>query len=114
MPVQIGREKEGDAVVVAVRGDLDLDGGEDLRTALRQALDEDPGRRIVVDLEGVDFMDSAGIGVLVGGRERARGNDGDLVLVATGRSVLRVLALTGLDRVFEIFTGRREALGKPS
>jgi anti-anti-sigma factor len=57
-------------------------------------------------------MDSAGLGVLVGGRERARGNDGDLVLVATGRSVLRVLALTGLDRVFEIFSGRREALRK--
>jgi anti-sigma B factor antagonist len=112
MGVQIGREQEGDAVVVAVRGDLDLDGGEDLRAALRQAMDEDRARRIVVDLEGVDFMDSAGLGVLVGGRERARGNDGDLVLVATGRSVLRVLALTGLDRVFEIFSGRREALRK--
>jgi anti-sigma B factor antagonist len=112
MAVQIGREQEGDAVVVAVRGDLDLDGGENLRAALREAMDEDPARRIVVDLEGVDFMDSAGIGVLVGGRERARGNDGDLVLVATGRGVLRVLALTGLDRVFEIFSGRREALRK--
>ena len=114
MAVQVGREDAGDAVVVAVRGDLDLDGGEDVREVLRRAIDEDPGRRIVVDLEGVDFMDSAGVGVLVGGRERARGNDGDLVLVVTGRSVLRVLALTGLDRVFEIFSGRREALGKRS
>jgi len=112
MGVQIGREEAGDAVVVAVRGDLDLDGGEDLRAVLRASMDEDPARRIVVDLEGVDFMDSAGIGVLVGGRERARGNDGDLVLVATGRSVLRVLALTGLDRVFEIFSARGEALRK--
>ena len=114
MGVQIGREQEGDAVVVAVRGDLDLDGGEDLRAALRAAIDEEPGRRIVVDLEGVDFMDSAGLGVLLGGRERARNGDGDLVVVATGRSVLRVLTLTGLDRVFEIFAGRREALRKPS
>jgi len=52
--------------------------------------------------------------VLLGGRERARNGDGDLVVVATGRSVLRVLTLTGLDRVFEIFSGRREALRKPS
>ena len=64
----------------------------------------------MVDLEGVDFLDSAGIGVLVGGRERARAQDGDLVLVATGRSVLKVLDLTGLTRVFEIHASREDAL----
>ena len=73
-------------------------------------LDEHAGAGIVVDLEGVDFLDSAGIGVLVGGRERARSQDGDLVLVATGRSVLKVLDLTGLTRVFEIHGSREDAL----
>jgi anti-anti-sigma factor len=110
--MQIGREQEGDAVIVAVRGELDLDGAEDLREVLRDTIDDGPGQRIVVDLEGVDFIDSAGIGVLLGGRERARGKAGDLVLVATGTSVRRVLGLTGLEKVFEIFSGRREALRK--
>jgi anti-sigma B factor antagonist len=67
----------------------------------------------VVDLEGVDFIDSAGLGVLVGGLKRARSHDGDLVLVATGRSVLKVLELTGLTRVFEIHASRAGALGIP-
>ena len=65
----------------------------------------------IVDLEGVEFIDSAGLGVLLGGRERAQSRNGDLVLVATGRSVVRVLELTGLTRVFEIHASRVAALG---
>jgi len=47
----------------------------------------------------------------LGGRERAQSRNGDLVLVATGRSVVRVLELTGLTRVFEIHASRVAALG---
>jgi anti-sigma B factor antagonist len=100
-----------DVPVVAVRGELDLDSAPDLRSALIEAIDEHPGRQVVVDLEGVDFIDSAGLGVLVGGLERARTRDGDLVLVATGRSVVRVLELTGLTRLFELHASRAAALG---
>lgn len=97
--------------VVAVHGELDVDGAPELRRALIEAIDEHPGRRLVVDLEGVDFIDSAGLGVLVGGRKRAKDADGDLVLVATGQSVVKVLELTGLTRVFAIHRSRAAALG---
>ncbi|HEX2411904.1 MAG TPA: STAS domain-containing protein [Solirubrobacteraceae bacterium] len=113
MQLQVERLDGEDAAVLALRGELDLDGAPDLRLALIQAIDENPGRRVVVDLDGVDFIDSAGLGVLVGGLKRARSHDGDLVLVATGRSVLKVLELTGLTRVFEIHASRAGALGIP-
>jgi anti-sigma B factor antagonist len=80
--------------VLALRGELDVNGGPRLRDALIDAIGEG-GRRVVVDLEGVDFIDSAGLGVLVGGLKRARTRDGDLVLVATGVSVRKVLEITG-------------------
>jgi anti-sigma B factor antagonist len=70
-----------------------------------------PGQHVVVDLEGVESIDSAGLGVLLGGLERARGADGGLALVATGQSVIKVLELTGLTRVFEIYPSRTAALG---
>ena len=92
--------------VVAVRGELDIEGAPELRTALSDAIEEHPGEHVVVDLEGVDFIDSAGLGVLLGGLERARGAGGDLTLVATGQAVVRVLELTGLTRVFEIHGSR--------
>jgi anti-sigma B factor antagonist len=110
MDAQVQRQDAGDSVVVAVHGDLDLDAAPSLRLALVEAIAEAPAPRVIVDLEGVDFIDSAGLGVLVGGLKRARGNDGDLVLVATGRSVIRVLELTGLTRVFEIHPSRAAAL----
>jgi len=112
MNLVIERQDEGDVAVLALRGELDVESGPKLREALLEAIGEG-GRRVVVDLEGVDFIDSAGLGVLVGGLKRARSNDGDLALVATGRSVLKVLEITGLTRVFELHTAREAALGAP-
>jgi anti-sigma B factor antagonist len=105
-------EQHGEsAPVVAVRGELDLDTAPELRRVLVATIDRNPGELVVVDLEGVDFIDSAGLGVLLGGRDRARrAGGGDLVLVATGRSVLRALELTGLTRVFAIHDSRDAAL----
>jgi anti-sigma B factor antagonist len=97
--------------IVAVHGELDLDCAPELRRALIEAIDEHRGRPLVVDLEGVGFLDSTGLGVLVGGLKRAKEADGDLVLVATGHNVIRMLELTGLDRVFEIHQSRAAALG---
>ena len=111
MDLQIDRSVDEGVPVVAVHGELDLAGAPDLRRALSEAIDENPGRQVVVDLEGVEFIDSAGLGVLAGGLQRARAGEGDLVLVATGRSVVKALELTGLTRVFRIHTSRAAAFG---
>ena len=106
----IERQDKGECAVLALRGELDVNGGPRLRDALVEAIG-DGGRRIVVDLEGIDFIDSAGLGVLVGGLKRARTRGGELVLVATGVTVCKVLEITGLTRVFDIHTTREAALG---
>ena len=103
------RDGEGHPVV-AVHGDLDVDGAPELRRALVEAIDEHPGRQLILDLEGVDFIDSAGLGMLVAGLKRAKDRGGDLVLVATGQNVLRILEVTGLTRVFEI---RKSGASRP-
>jgi anti-sigma B factor antagonist len=77
MLVDIERSEAVDSVVVAVRGELDMDSAPSLRGALLEAIGEGPAPRVVVDLEGVDFIDSAGLGVLVGGLKRARAHGPD-------------------------------------
>ena len=62
-----------------------------------------PGQTVVVDLDGVTFLDSIGLGVLVGGLRRVRAGGGDVVLVCSTPRLLDTLALVRLDRVFEIF-----------
>jgi len=72
---------------------------------LRERLVEtvDQGRyQIIVNLQGVSFMDSTGLGTLVGGLKRVKEHEGTLALVCSSRPVLRVLSITGLNNVFPI------------
>jgi anti-sigma B factor antagonist len=87
--------------VLAVRGEIDAYTSPRLRERLTQLM-EDGHYRVVVDLEGVEFMDSTGLGVLVSCLKRSREHQGDVALVCTAPQILRVLAITGLDRVFVV------------
>ena len=107
--LNIGVERGEAATLVVLRGDLDLATAPELRECLVKVIDE--GERVVIDLEAVGFLDSAGLGILVGGLKRARTRGGELELVCTGQDVLKPLEITGLDRVFTIHAGRDDALG---
>ena len=104
----IGVEPGEAATLVVLRGDLDLATAPELRECLVKVIDD--GSRIVIDLEAVDFLDSAGLGILVGGLKRARTRGGELELVCSSREVLKPLEITGLDRVFTIYDRREAAL----
>ncbi len=88
-------------VVVAVRGEVDIATAPKLREKLVE-LASHGAQKVVVDLEGVDFLDSTGLGVLIGGMKRLRGLDGDLTLVCTQPRILKVFEITGLNRAFTI------------
>jgi anti-sigma B factor antagonist len=103
MALGIEAEQRADATVLVLSGELDLATSGQLRTALVEAIGD--GRRIVVDLERLEFIDSVGLGMLVSGLKRARSHGGDLELVVTSRLVLRPLELTGLDSIFTIHAG---------
>jgi anti-sigma B factor antagonist len=65
--------------------------------------------RIVIDLEGVEFLDSTGLAVLVGGLKRVKENNGVLAICCTKDQILRVFSLTGLNKVFPIHGTIEEA-----
>ena len=71
----------------------------------------DGKHHIIVDLEGVDFLDSTGLGVLVGGLKRLRSHEGDLALVCTQSRILKVFEITGLTKVFSIYDSVDAAVG---
>ncbi len=89
-------------MVLAIRGEVDIYTAPRLRESLVDLVNEGV-RRIVVDLEGVDFLDSTGIGVLVGGLKRVRTHEGELALVCTQGRILKVFEITGLSTIFAIF-----------
>lgn len=83
--------------VVSVYGEVDVATSPDLRERLIELINE--GRhRLVLDLEGVDFLDSTGLGTIIGALKRARTHGGDLRLVCTETRITRLFEITGLDK----------------
>lgn len=71
--------------------------------AFRQAVAQiGPDERVIIDMAGVPFVDSCGIGALIGAVRRVREIGGTITVAAVSRPVGRVLNLTGLDRIVEI------------
>jgi len=101
-------EAGSERAVLEVAGDIDLFTAPQLRHAVNELIDAG-SRKLVVDLTKVGFLDSTGLGVLVGALKRLRDSGGDLVLAAPQRPVRRVLSVTGLDKVFTIHTDPTES-----
>jgi len=88
--------------VLAVKGEVDVYTAPRLREKLVELVSHG-SQHLVIDLEGVDFLDSTGLGVLVGGLKRLRSHDGDLSLVCSQHRILKVFEITGLTKVFSIY-----------
>jgi anti-sigma B factor antagonist len=96
-------------VVLAVSGDLDLYVAGELKDRLAEAAD-DGARVVVLDFAEVTFVDSMGLGVLVGGMKRLRAAGGELHLVVSGPELLRILEITRMDRVIPLHETLADAL----
>ena len=92
----------GDWLVVDVDGEVDVFTAPKLREAILGPL-ADGKEKLIVNLAGVAFMDSTGLGVLVGGLKRVKEREGTLALAGAHGTVLRVLNVTGLNAVFPMY-----------
>jgi anti-sigma B factor antagonist len=97
--------------IVDVEGEIDVYTAPRLRELLIELV-TDGHHRLVVNMEKVEFLDSTGLGVLVGGLKRVRAHDGSLDLVCTQERILKIFRITGLTKVFEISSTVDEAIDK--
>jgi anti-sigma B factor antagonist len=95
----VERHRDGDAVVLALGGELDLETAPGLRHRLQEALAERPAT-VVVDLERLAFLDSTGISVLVEALKQSERQGGRLLLRRPSPAIHRVLEITGLLELF--------------
>lgn len=103
-----GLQRELEEVIeVAPEGDLDMVSAKQMR--LLDYLDAGK-TRIVLDLTGVTYIDSAGLGEVVRAMKRAREVGGDLRICGLGGDVLRIFEITGLDNAIELYPTREEAV----
>lgn len=112
MDLRLRSRKSGRACVVEVGGEVELHSASQLRDELMHA-SETENPCVVVDLSRVTFIDSTGLGVLVGAFKSVR-ERGALSLVCPQRAVKRVFEITGLTQVFPIFDTLEEAVASCS
>jgi anti-sigma B factor antagonist len=99
----------GAVTVLRCTGEVDIATVATLRDRLSR-LQVDGASHVVIDMDEVTFIDSLGLGALIGAHKRARVLQGTFVIVTTSRPVLRVLQATALDRVFTVVSTVDEAL----
>jgi anti-sigma B factor antagonist len=101
------RIQDGIAIIEAA-GDVDVYSAPAFRDQI-VSLVEAGHVHLVVDLDGLEFLDSTGLGVLVGGLKRVRARRGSLRIVCTREHVLKPFRITGLTKVFAIHPSLEEA-----
>jgi anti-sigma B factor antagonist len=111
--LSVTSRQEGDRTVISVTGEIDVYTAPSLRERLNELV-ASGHYALVVDMEGVEFLDSTGLGVLVGGLKRVRSHDGSLRLVCAQEKILKVFRITGLTKVFPIHATLAEALADTS
>jgi anti-sigma B factor antagonist len=99
-------DREGDLTICRPVGELDAFTVAQFREALTEL---GSGDRLLIDLSGVPFLDSAGLGALIGGVRRSREAGGDIAVFGARPAVARLLHTTGFDRVASVSESEDEA-----
>jgi anti-sigma B factor antagonist len=108
LTVETRNVRDGVAVI-ALGGEVDVYTSPRLKQEMVDLLNKGI-TRLVIDLSAVEYLDSTGLGVLIGGLKRAREREGDLRLICDNLRILRIFEITGLTKIFDIYRTEDEAV----
>jgi anti-sigma B factor antagonist len=105
------RQEDGHTII-EVGGEIDVYTAPKLRDKITELV-ANGDYNLVIDMEKVDFLDSTGLGVLVGGLKKVRTHDGSMELICSQDRLLKIFRITGLAKVFTIHASE-DAIQQPS
>jgi len=97
--------------IIEVSGEIDVYTAPKLRDKITELVGTGE-YDLVIDMEKVDFLDSTGLGVLVGGLKKVRAHDGSMRLICNQERLLKIFRITGLAKVFVIHGSQADALAE--
>jgi anti-sigma B factor antagonist len=108
--LDISTEEAGPGIAVVARtGGVALYTSPEFKQELLRVI-ADGASLVVVDLTGTTFIDSTALGVIIRGVERLKQQDGRLVVVCADPNIVKIIEVTGLNRIFSVYGSRDEAL----
>lgn len=99
-----------DSLVVKIKGELDLLTAETFRNLVERALSQENAQNLILDMEQLDFIDSSGLGVILGRYRRIREQGGNMAIVGVKPHVKRILELAGIMGIVKVYQQTEQAL----
>lgn len=103
-------ELKGNILVVRPEGELDLTAAETFRKKVDEAMAASGALHLLIALEKVEFIDSSGLGAILGRYKQVTDRKGRVALAGASPAVKRVLELAGLPRIMKLYREEKEAL----
>lgn len=100
----------GNALVAVLGGEIDQYGAAYMRNKIDIEFELSAMKNLVFDLSGVEFMDSAGIGLIIGRKKNAEALGGKIAIAAADKKLMRILDLSGITRVVPVYPDYRKAV----
>jgi anti-sigma B factor antagonist len=97
------------AFVIEVQGEIDVYTSPRVKESINDLI-EKGNYNLVINLEGVRYIDSTGLGVLIGALKKVREHNGRIILICNNPQIKKIFNITGLVKIFEIFKTEEEAL----
>ncbi|WP_425061134.1 Anti-sigma F factor antagonist [Sporomusa carbonis] len=97
-------------LVAKLEGELDVHGANEFRAAIDKELDATGAKHILLNLQGVTFIDSSGLGVILGRYKRIAQRGGKMLAVHLNPQVQRIFELAGLLKILNIYDSENQAL----
>lgn len=95
--------KVEDKLIVNLMGELDHHSAEEVRVKIDDRIDRDNIKKVILDFGGVTFMDSSGIGVVIGRHKKMKNRDGRLCIVEINKSVNKVFEISGMYKLINVY-----------
>lgn len=112
MSLNMDLEVKGDVLCIRLEGELDHHTSGQLRERAEEALDQHAIRHILLNLEELHFMDSSGLGVILGRYKRIKNAGGEMAVCAISSSVKRLFEMSGMFKIIGIEESEDFALQK--
>jgi len=106
----IDLETRQSVLLVRLEGELDHHTSESLRTKIEDAMRKKKIRHIVLNLEALTFMDSSGLGVILGRYKQIKNQNGEMIVCAISPSIKRLFDMSGLFKIIRLEENEKNAL----
>lgn len=101
-------ERKGDSLVVHIGGEIDHHSAVSVRTGIDARIEEERPAKLLLELSAVDFMDSSGLGLIMGRYALIKRYGGTLAVLDPSQAVLKMMKLAGMERMISVLRTKQK------